>query len=262
MARFRADEAENYGGSGGGGFFSLKNDKDVARVRFMYNTIEDVEGFAVHQVEIDGKKRWINCLRDYRDPVDVCPFCRDHQPQYAKLFIPLYNEEEGKIQIWERGKKFFAKMSSICSRYASKDNLVNHVFEIERNGKAGDQQTTYEVYEVGVDETELEDLPELQDILGGFILDKSAEDMEDYLETGYFTPEEPQEAPRRSSNSRHDGSSMRRRGETQAREEAPRRRPSASRREPDGVDREDDPEVLKRPTRRTPPKEQDNEEEF
>ena len=31
MARFRADEADNYGGNGGAGYFSLKNDKDVAR---------------------------------------------------------------------------------------------------------------------------------------------------------------------------------------------------------------------------------------
>ena len=30
MARFNAQEADNYGGQGGGGFFSLKNDKDVA----------------------------------------------------------------------------------------------------------------------------------------------------------------------------------------------------------------------------------------
>ena len=37
MARFNVNEVENYGGQGGGGFFSLKNDKDVATVRFMYN---------------------------------------------------------------------------------------------------------------------------------------------------------------------------------------------------------------------------------
>ena len=40
MARFRADEADNYGGQGGAGFFRLANDGDVARVRFMYNSIE------------------------------------------------------------------------------------------------------------------------------------------------------------------------------------------------------------------------------
>ena len=51
MARFNTQTAEKYGGQGGAGYFSLKNDKDVARVRFMYNGVDDVEGYAVHQVE-------------------------------------------------------------------------------------------------------------------------------------------------------------------------------------------------------------------
>ena len=57
MARFRHDEADRYGGQGGAGYFRLVNDKDVATVRFMYNGIDDVTGYAVHEVEIDGKKR-------------------------------------------------------------------------------------------------------------------------------------------------------------------------------------------------------------
>lgn len=254
MARFRADEAENYGGSGGGGFFSLKNDKDVARVRFMYNTIDDVEGFAVHQVEIDGKKRWVNCLRDYRDPVDVCPFCRERKPQYAKLFIPLYNIDDDKIQLWERGKKFFAKISSICSRYASKDDLVSHIFEIERNGKAGDQQTTYEIYEVDKDDTTLEDLPEMQDILGNFVLDKTVDDMEFFIDEGSFPPEDNEPPMRGGRVGRNDNS--------RRREEEPRRRTSATRRERDDVERDDDPQVLRRSARRTPPRDEEESKEF
>ena len=50
MARFKASEVDNYGGSGGAGFFSLKNDKDVANVRFLYDNIEDVEGELPHVV--------------------------------------------------------------------------------------------------------------------------------------------------------------------------------------------------------------------
>lgn len=190
MARFKAEDAEKYGGQGGGGYFRLQNDKDVARVRFMYDSIADVEGYAVHEVEIDGRKRWVNCLRDYNQPKDVCPFCSDNRFQTAKLFVPLYNETEGKCQVWERGKKFFAKMSSICSRYASRDSLVSHIFEIERNGQAGDMATTYEIYEVGQDDTTLEDLPDRLPILGNVVLDKSAEDMEYYLKNGEFPSED------------------------------------------------------------------------
>lgn len=187
MARFNAKEIDNYGGQGGGGYFSLKNDKDTVQVRFMYNTVDDIEGFSVHEVEIDGKKRYVNCPRNYDDPLDVCPFCREHKPQMAKLFVPLYNEDEERIQIWERGKKFYAKLSSIFSR--AKGDIVSNIYEIERNGKPRDQQTTYEVYQIENDDTTLEDLPELPEILGGLVLEKSAEDMEYYLQNDCFPPE-------------------------------------------------------------------------
>ena len=202
MARFNYSEADKYGGQGGAGYFSLKDDKDVARVRFLYNGIDDVEGYAVHQVEVDGKKRWVNCLREYNQPIDNCPFCREKKKVQAKLFIPLYNIDEEKEQCWERGKKFIPKLTSICARY---QNLVSHVFEIERNGKKGDQTTTYEIYEVDKDDTTLEDMPEVQDPIGYVILDKSADDMEFYLENGYFPPT-GDDAPvrRRASKSEED----------------------------------------------------------
>lgn len=193
MARFNTETADKYGGQGGAGYFSLKNDKDVATVRFMYNGVEDVEGYAVHQVEIDGKKRYVNCLREYNQPKDACPFCKANMFTTAKLFIPIYNVDQDRVQIWERGKKFIAKISSICARYP---NVVSHKFEIERNGKAGDTQTVYEIYEVGKDDTTLEDLPEQNDVLGTLVLDKGADDMEFFLDNGYFPPD-GDEAPLR-----------------------------------------------------------------
>lgn len=202
MARFNTETAEKYGGQGGAGYFSLKNDKDVARVRFMYNGIDDVEGYAVHQVEIDGKKRYVNCLREYNEPKDKCPFCRESMFTTAKLFVPLYNVDEDKVQVWERGKKFVAKISSICARYP---NVVSHVFEIERNGKKGEQTTTYEIYEVDKDNTTLEDLPEASDPLGTIVLDKSADDMEFFLDNGYFPPD-GDEVPVRRRSSRSEES--------------------------------------------------------
>ena len=199
------EELDNYGGQGGAGYFSLKNDKDVATVRFMYNSIDDVEGYAVHEVQHNGKKRYVNCLRSYNEPLDNCPFCANKQFQVAKLFIPVYNEDEGKIQIWERGKKFFAKISSICARYANGTNLVSQMFEIERNGKAGSTQTTYEIYPVGqADSTTLDDLPDLPEILGGLVLDKTADDMNYYLDEGQFPPEDEEEMPVRRRGAREE----------------------------------------------------------
>lgn len=202
MAKFNADTIDRYGGQGGTGYFSLKNDKDVAAVRFLYNDANDIEGYAVHQVEIDGKKRYVNCIREYNEPVDKCPFCKARQFQMAKLFVPLYNLDEDKVQIWERGKKFFAKLSSLLSRY-DRDPIVSQVFEIERNGRAGDTQTSYEIFrldrEYPTDDTKLEDF-EMPNILGGLVLDKSAEDMEFYLAEGYFPDDNAEQPRRRNSN--------------------------------------------------------------
>lgn len=215
MARFKADEVDNYGGQGGGGFFYLKEDKEVAEVRFMYAGIDDVEGMSVHQVEIGDRKRYVNCLREYNQPVDVCPFCREKMFTSAKLFIPIYDCDTGDVKIWERGKKFFSKISSLCARYP---DMVSHTFEIERNGKKGDTSTTYEIYETGKDETTLEDLPDKPKILGGFVLDKTAEDMECYLSTGEFPPEDADEEP------------VRRRGSREEQRDRGRRTPANSRR--------------------------------
>lgn len=202
MARFNFEDADKYGGQGGSGYFSLKDDRDTAVVRFLYNSPDDVEGYAVHEVEIDGRKRYVNCLREYNQPIDDCPFCRARKYQTAKLFIPLYNEDAKKVQVWERGKKFFGKLSSVLSR-CDADPICSQTFEIERNGKKGDTQTTYEIYQTRdkADDMTLEDF-DTPEILGRLILDKSADDMEFYLENEYFPPED--EAPTRRSSRREE----------------------------------------------------------
>lgn len=212
MARFSMNDAEHYGGQGGGGYFSLKDDHDVATVRFLYDSVEDVEGYAVHEVELDGKKRYVNCLRAYNEPMDNCPFCKARMFQQAKLFVPIYNEDADKVQIWERGKSFFSALSGTLSRYDKKP-IVSQTFEIERFGKKGDTKTQYQIFrtEDEADDRTLEDF-DLPVIIGGLVLDKSADDMEVYLETGSFPPED--DAPSRRSS---------RRAET---EEEPRRRSS------------------------------------
>jgi len=214
MARFNLDNADNYGNNGnGGGFFSLKNDGDVAVVRFLYDNADDIEGYAVHEVEVNGKKRYVNCLREYNQPVDDCPFCKARMKVLAKLFIPVYNEDEDKTQVWERGKKFFSQISGICSRYDDAP-IVSQTFEIERNGKPKDTSTTYGIYRTKdkSDGKTLEDF-EMPTILGGIVLDKSADDMLYYLDAKEFPPEDDEEddTPRRRTSRRDEE------------EEAPRR---------------------------------------
>lgn len=225
MGRFGVNDADNYGGNGGSSFFALKNDGDTARVRFMYNSMEDVNGYAVHEVEIDGKRRYVNCLRAYNEPKSKCPLCAGNNFQRAKLYVPLYDIDDEEVKIWERGKNFFQKIAGICARYSSGNTpLVAHTFDIERHGKKGDTGTQYEIFETGSDETTLEDLPEVPDVLGTIILDKTAEDMEFYLEEGYF----PNKDGAPSRDTRSDERSYR--DERNSRDERPTGRRTPGRR--------------------------------
>lgn len=184
MGRFTLDQADNYGSQGGGGFFKLPNDGDVKQVRFMYSNPDQIQGYAVHEVTIDGKKRYVNCLRDYNEPVDNCPFCKAGKLQQPKYFIPLYDIARDKVVFWERGKKFGPQLSGLINR---NPNLVSQVFEIERHGKAGSTETVYNFYPMGSpDNTRLTDLPEVPEVLGGIILDKNEAELNDYLVTGQF----------------------------------------------------------------------------
>ena len=55
MARFSYEESENYGNAKSI-FFSLKDDKDTAKIRFLYNDINDIQGVSCHEITVNDKK--------------------------------------------------------------------------------------------------------------------------------------------------------------------------------------------------------------
>lgn len=190
MARFDHTTADSVStSSNGASFFSLKNDKDTAQVRFLYDTIDDIEGFVVHEIELNGKKRYVNCLRESGDSVDVCPFCKAGKKPFAKLFLCLYDLRDNSVKTWERGAKYFSKVVGVCTRFAQNSPIRDAVFEIERNGVAGDQKTTYEIYPCAVEADP--NVPEAPVILGGLVLDKTADEMQTFLNTGNFNATAP-----------------------------------------------------------------------
>lgn len=199
MARFKMEEADNYGTSGSN-FFSLKEDRESARVRFLINDINDLFGVSVHEVDDNGNKYDVECLRTYNEPVDNCPLCAAGKTLKAKLFIPIYNEDEQKVQVWSRGKTYFDKMSGLCSRYGNP--LVAQAFDIERHGKKGDQKTTYEIYPVGQpDHSRVEDFPEcpIDDV--AFKV-KTFDELQSFVNNGSFENNTNQRQPVRNNNAR------------------------------------------------------------
>lgn len=186
MSRFNYEDSENYGASKSN-YFSLKDDKDTAVIRFLYNDFNDVEGVAVHEVKVGDKTMDVECLRTYNEPLEKCPFCNAEMKQNAKIFVPVYDQTSKESKIWTRGKSFFQQLSSLCSRY---NPLVSTPIEVERCGKKGDTSTTYQMYPMQSDKLLIQDFPEIKPE-GICFQQKTVEEMNYYLDNGMF-PEEVQ----------------------------------------------------------------------
>jgi hypothetical protein len=202
------DAMEKYKGADMGEFFSLKEDKDSDIVRFMIGSklISEEDWFVVHEFEIEGKKRWVQCTEE-----TDCVGCGSGNSPQVKLFLQLISKSDGKRKVWERGKTFYNKIDGFIKKYG---DLSNRPYEIERHGKKGDTKTTYELYPLDRDDKRVEDLPfEKQTLLGkygeGFVLQLTREEMEDVVD-GRFKPESSSNGSsrgndRNSRNSRDGG---------------------------------------------------------
>lgn len=182
------------------GFFKLENDRDTAQVRFLYKKIDDLDQdiFCVHRITVDGQPRYVNCLREGpNDPVSDCRFCQENWSRGVRMFLQIAVATEfdkktkedtaWEVKVWDRGPNFAKKIEGVFSRV--RGDICGTMFEIERQGKKGDQQTDYGIFAVNTDGVELNDLPERKDLLGTVVMDKTFEEMDAFIETDQF-PEE------------------------------------------------------------------------
>ena len=201
-----ANDVENYQYQSDFGFLTLKDDGDIAKVRFYIESIDDLKFYVVHRITTsDGKFRYVNCLRTYDMPIDDCPFCRQAltNKEFAttvKMFIPVLDMDDNKAKIFERGRSFKSELEGHIRRNSP---LVNYPCEIERSGAKGDTNTTYKVFPLAQekDDTMIKDLPEEPQLMGGYILELSIDEMEEFIETGRLPnskEEKKEDLPRRT----------------------------------------------------------------
>lgn len=180
MARINYQEADEIGGKSRS-YFSLQNDGDTARVRFLYEEPDLLDIYAVHEVYIDGKRRYVECINPTGDPkLPACPGCKRDGYPTVKLFIKLLDISDGnKYKVWDRGKKFIPKLVGYMKKYGP---LVNRLYDIERHGKPKDTQTSYELYGLDKDDKTLKDFDKTDDLLGTLVLQKNQEDFQALLD--------------------------------------------------------------------------------
>lgn len=195
MARFGVADADKYGGTSSGNWFGLADHGDTARVRIMYESVEDIEGVAVHEVEVRGNKRYVECLKEIGMTEDACPLCAAGYKQIAKVFVPIYDIEAQEFKWWDRGKSIIGSLASLISRY---NPLVSYVTEIERDGKKRDTSTKYLFFPGDKDDTMLDDLPEIPELIGStncVVISKTADEMADFIDNGGWPEDEEDEQP-------------------------------------------------------------------
>lgn len=189
MATFTFDKVNDYvpeernNDSNKISFLKLQDDGWFAKVRFMYGPGETFTGYSAHNVaEGTNRPKYVPCLREPGQPLDVCPLCKAGNKVVAQYFIPVYvisitsnvrgvtqEEPVGGVFLFQRGKTFSSIISSIV-RQCNGTPIVNNVFNLVRSGKAGDKNTTYLVEYVGRDSVGLDSLPPAPQILGSYIL--------------------------------------------------------------------------------------------
>lgn len=240
MGRVSIQKSGSFSTSSNNDFFVLADDGDSAIVTLLYDDPngEDVDYFVVHEAEIDGRRRYINCNAISEDGEHLepenCPLCQNGFARIEKLFLQMYNHNTGKVETWDRGRSYVQKIVTFINKYGA---LVTQPFEIIRSGKKGDQRTTYEFLpERPEDNATLDDFPEKAELLGSLILELDEDQMYDVID-GRFTLQENNSS--RGNNSRRGNSSP-----------TPRRGSSARSSKPETKSSDRSPSV----SRRTPPK--------
>lgn len=256
MPRVNLSDLGNY--SGGGkyqkvNYLSLTNDGDTAQVHFLIDSEEDLNNciYITHNCLLKSVPKLkygvrVNCLREYSDPVDDCPLCAAGIKTGISCVIPVYNVDTEQVEFWVRGKK---EAGRLLRKLTKIKNFSSHLFEITRIGEANDQATDYEYDDLGIEDFDDVDVPE---ILGGPVLNKSADDMEYWLDEKDFPPED-------NSDDDEEEEPVRRRPSRKQKDEAPVRRRRPSREveddEDEGIpfdDGDDDDEEEEEPVRRKP----------
>lgn len=209
VGRINISNAGKYGSNNGSEFFTLEDDGDIARVRMLYDQPDgsDLDYYLVHEVEIEGRKKYIACNALGEDGTlhpDNCPLCQAKYRRIEKLFLQMYLEEEDKYVVWERGRNFVNTIQTYINRYGS---LVQQPIEIERHGKKGSTSTTYVLFPLEVDGATIDDYPEKQELIGTLILELTAEQMEDVIDGKFRLNGHGRQQTRRRSEGRAESQS-------------------------------------------------------
>ena len=176
------------------GYFRLK-DGEEAVVRFAYSSPKEFDIVTVHNVKVGNGYRKVSCLRTGREPLENCPFCAKGEKVSSKFFAKLIHytkDENGRV---------IATPEVACFAKRKADELVNFIQEygdlrdilikIRRTGSGLDTEYSFVFANPAIYKEELGYVKDFKDFEGLDLahhsyVEKSKEDIEEYLKTGDF----------------------------------------------------------------------------
>ena len=188
MAKFGLNKADQFGGQGGGGFLTFKH-RDTAHIRFLYNKASDVEAYSVHTIKLNGKNRYVDCLRGEHDDKDKCPLCKAGYWTEVRYFVPVYDEDTDQVLTWDRGKSFGRRLEKLFNKYAEGQPLSATCFTVNREVNV-EGYPYYTIEPSYTDGAEVDEFPMYNaNVYGSLVLMKTAEELDGYLKYGDFYDE-------------------------------------------------------------------------
>lgn len=178
------------------GFFSLKQDGDEAIVRILCDDISSLEILTVHPITVGNSNfpnRNVNCLRTPREPLEKCPFCNSGEKVKQRVYIRMLQYDPATREpiavVWDRpAGTYVPKLKSYIDNYGPLSQIM---CKIIRHGSGLD--TTYDIipninpqkYTLDAYRLDTEDFEDFK-VLGRMVMDKTAEEMIVFMNTGNF----------------------------------------------------------------------------
>ena len=192
MARVTSENAKEFENLSGFEIFSLADDGDKDKVQFLLHNTEDVLAYTVHNIPCQNNRgvkydRKVSCLKtSNNDPEGTCPLCDGGARVKIARYVPLYSFTHKKVMLFERGPQFIdSVLRGQFQRLISEGvDPINMVFEIERSGRKGDTNTSYQLYPLHNAEPIDASSLQVPDPEGSLIAVWSSDDMNNYLDTG------------------------------------------------------------------------------
>ena len=215
MAKVSFDTAmvmeEQNGNNNGDGvsFFTLK-DGGEALVRFVLDSINDLDVFTVHTVKTkDGRYKDVNCLREANMPTSSCPLCANgtKSKNITVLKMIQYVDGQAKPVMWVRN---FGQWAPQLKGYIDNYGPLSQIMcKIVRQGTGLDTKyqvipnlnpMVYNINDYPCDASVFNDF----NPVGRAILDKDYNDITTFLQTGEFPAKAKNTAPASQQNNVSD----------------------------------------------------------